>query len=137
MSVATRRAALGAILAAPLTGGAVMALPLGSPPNLGPSDLVQACDWAVGQSVYIDTVSHQEHWDDDRLDEEMDRYTEVFRRAINEPSASPAGISAKARLLLRDLKVNTTGWHPDDESTLSDDDRLVRVVLREVIKLCA
>ena len=132
MTASTRRAALGAILAAPLTGGAVMALPSGTA-----SGLAQACDWAVGQSVYIDTVSHEEHWDDDRLDQEMDRYTEVFRRAINEPSASPADIGAKARLLLRDLRVNTSGWHPDDETTLSDDDRLIRVVLREVIKLCA
>lgn len=47
MSASTRRAALGAILAAPLTGGAVMVLPSVSPPNLRPSDLARACDWAT------------------------------------------------------------------------------------------
>ena len=37
MTASTRRSALGAILAAPLTGGAVMALPFGSPQPGAPS----------------------------------------------------------------------------------------------------
>ena len=46
-----------------------------------------------------------------------------------------AELPGKARLLLHDLVENTTGHDPSDETTLNDDDRLTRVVLREVAAL--
>ena len=131
MTASTRRAALGSILAAPLTGGAIMALPSGSPPNLGPSDLVQACDWAIQHRAWINKAAPAEDWDDDRVDLECDRHEVIIVRAATEASRTPADLAAKARLLL-------------DEWTGADllkspygDDRLAATILQEVIKLCA
>jgi hypothetical protein len=102
---------------------------------LPPSDLAHACDQAVVDWIAIQPTSRAENWDDDRLDVALDAYDSVFRRAIDEPSHGIAEVQAKARLLLCDLIEHTTGHDPDDERTLTDDERLTRVVLREVIAL--
>ena len=130
MTASTRRAALGAILAAPLTGGAVMALPSGPAP-IAPSDLICACDWGVAHLAWINDTSHPlSEWPDERLHRELDRVDEVLDRIAVEPSASLNDLVAKVRLILA-----------NDGETLSmsdcSDDRAVLTVLREVIKLCA
>ncbi|MCJ2060127.1 hypothetical protein MKL09_26800 [Methylobacterium sp. J-048] len=129
MTASTRRAALGAILAAPLTGGAVMALPLGA--VAAPSDLAQACDWAIHHRAWINHGSDAEDWDDDRIGFESDRHEAVVVRAASEPSRSPADLAAKARLLLDEWA--STGLL---KSTYGDE-RLAATILQEVIKLCA
>ena len=131
MTASTRRAALGSILAAPLTSGAVMALPSGSPPPVAPSDLVRACDWAVRHRAWINTAAIAEHWDDDRLDFESDRHEAIVKRAAAEPSRGPADLAAKARLPLDEW--TSTGLL---KSTYGDE-RLAATILQEVIKLCA
>jgi hypothetical protein len=131
MAASTRRAALGAILAAPLTGGAVMALPSGSLPPAAPSDLVQACDWAIQHRGWINKSAVAEHWDDDRLDVETRRHEAIVVRAATETSRSPADLAAKARLLLDEWA--DTGLL---KSTYGDE-RLAATILQEVIKLCA
>src|SRR4051812_31575037 len=91
MTASTRRAALGAILAAPLTGGAVMALPSGTVAS--PSDLARACDWAVEHRSWLCRTSLAEDWDDDRMEVESDRHEAVVVRAATEPSKSPADLA--------------------------------------------
>ncbi|MHC2108326.1 hypothetical protein [Methylobacterium sp. CM6246] len=138
MTASTRRAALSAILAAPLTGGAVMALPSMSPPNLGRSDLAEACLWAIRHVDYINTAAIAEHWDDDRVSDEGDLSDAVIDRAIAEPSLSLSDLQAKAQLCLKDFEDHALPFRTDrDESSLDAGQRLVLAVLREVIKLCA
>ncbi|TXN00581.1 hypothetical protein FV242_21550 [Methylobacterium sp. WL64] len=99
------------------------------------SDLAQACDRAVANWITIQPTSPAENGDDEGLDVALDAYDLVFRRAIDEPSDGIAEVQAKARLLLCDLIEHTAGHDPSDERTLTDDERLTRVVLREVIAL--
>ena len=99
------------------------------------TNLAQACDQAIVDWDAIPTRSQAEDWGDEQLDEAMDAYGAVFRKAISEPSRDVCEVQAKARLLLHDLVANTTGDDPSDETTLFDDDRLTRVVLREIIGL--
>ena len=131
MTVPTRRAALGAILATPLTGGAVMALPSGPSGPVAGSDLARACDWAVQHRAWISRASDDEDWDDDRVNFESDRHEAVVVRAATEPSRSPADLAAKARLLLDEWA--STGLL---KSTYGDE-RLAATILQEVIALCA
>lgn len=131
MSAPTRRAALSVILAAPLTGGAVMALPSGSLPPVAASDLIHACDWAVQHRAWICEAALAEDWDDDRVGAECDRHEAIVVRAATEPSQSPADLAAKARLLLDEWA--STGLL----KSTSGDDRLAATILQEVIELCA
>lgn len=132
----TRRTALGAMLAAPLTGGAVMALP--SSAAAARSDLAEACLWAMRHVDYINTAAIAEHWDDDRVSEEGDLSDAVIDRAIAEPSSSLSDLQAKAQLCLKDFADHKMPVHDQkDESSLDVGERLVLTVLREVIKLCA
>ena len=133
MAASTRRAALGAILAAPFTGVAVMALPSGSPSPIAPADLAQACRWAVQHRDWIDNTACREPWTDDQLDAEIDKVDLVFTRAIEEPSRDLHDLVAKAQLALEDYERFTALAG----SKLDDGERIVHTVLREVIKLCA
>ncbi|TXM99677.1 hypothetical protein FV242_24545 [Methylobacterium sp. WL64] len=136
MKASTRRSALGAILAAPLTGGAVMALP--SVAATARSDLAEACLWAMRHVDYINTAAIAEHWDDDRVSDEGDLSDAVIDRAIAEPSRSLSDLQAKAQLCLKDFEDHALPFRTDrDESNLDAGQRLVLAVLREVIKLCA
>lgn len=94
--------------------------------------LAQACDQAVRDWHAIQPTSRAEDWGDEQLDEALDAYDVVIQRAINEPSRNVADLQAKARLLLHDLIEHTVGHDPDDEATLTVDEQLTRVVLREV-----
>lgn len=131
MTSSTRRAALGAILAAPLTGGAVMALPSGSMPAVAPSDLVHACDWAIQHRALICNAALTENWDDDRVGLESDRHEAVVVRAATEASRTLADLAAKARLLLDEWTSAGLLESP------YGDDRLAATILQEVIELCA
>lgn len=102
-----------------------------------PSELAQACDQAIVDWNAIQPASRAEDWGDEQLDETLNDYDAVFKRAIDEPSRDVADIQAKSRLLLHDLIAHTTGYDPSDETTLSVDDRLTRVVLREIAALPA
>ena len=131
MTTSTRRAALGAILTAPLTGGVVTALPFGSPRPGAPSDLARACAWGVVHLEWINDTSHPlSEWPDERLHRELDRVDEVLDRIAVEPSSSLADLVAKVQLMLA-----SDGQH----LSMSDcsDDRAMLTILREVIKLCA
>ena len=136
MTASTRRAALGAILAAPLTGGVVMALPsVAAAPR---SDLAEACVWAIRHINYINTAAVADHWDDDRISDEGDLSDAVVERAIAEPSRSLSDLQAKAQLCLTDFADHALPFKDNkDESTLDVGQQLVLTVLREVIKLCA
>ena len=131
MTASTRRAALSAILAAPLTGGAVMALP--SAAAKPQSDLAEACLWAVQHRAWIDDTAAREPWSDDRLDHEISKVDVVFTRAIEEPSVTFQDLAAKAALALEDYE-RFTATQGDDHD---DGVQIVHTVLREVIKLCA
>ncbi len=61
----------------------------------------------------------------------MARHEAVVVRAIHEPSRSRSDLAAKARLILEDV---SDGGLADSEF---NDDKLLIVVLREVIALCA
>ena len=136
MTASTRRAALGAILAAPLTGGAVMALP--SPATAIRSDLAEACLWAMRHVDYINTAAVAEEWDDERISDEGDRSDAVIDRAIAEPSRSLSDLQAKAQLCLKDFSDHALPFrNVKDESSLDVGQQLVLTVLREVIALCA
>ncbi|MCJ2068527.1 hypothetical protein MKK75_06865 [Methylobacterium sp. J-030] len=99
------------------------------------ADLAQAWDQAVIDWNGIQPKSQAENWCDEQLDEALDAYDAVFRRAIDEPSRDMAELQAKARLLLHDLIEHTTGHDPSDEATLTVDEQLTRLVLREVASL--
>jgi hypothetical protein len=116
---------------APHRGGAVMALPSNSTQPSAPSDLVQACDWAIQLRALICNAALTEHWDDDRVGVESDRHEAVVVRASTEASRTLADLAAKARLLLDEWA--STGLL---ESPYGDD-RLAATILQEVIELCA
>ncbi|SDO59797.1 hypothetical protein SAMN05216360_12927 [Methylobacterium phyllostachyos] len=104
-----------------------------APDAAQPSDLVHACNQAMVDWNTIQPRSRAEDWGDEQLDEALDAYGAVFRRAINEPARDVAELQAKARLLLHDLEAHNTTDR--EESTLTDDVRLTRVILREVAAL--
>jgi len=137
MAASTRRAALGAILAAPITGGVVMALPSGSAAVTVPTDLARACEWATAHWAGISPRCRAEDWDDDKLDAEMDLYDAVWDRALAEPSFNPADLKAKARLCLQDYLAHTFPFTDPAMNKAPDDlERMVITVLQEVIELC-
>jgi len=137
MAASTRRAALGAILSAPITGGAVMALPSGSAAVTVPTDLARACEWATAHWAGISPRCRAEDWDDDKLDAEMDLYDAVWDRALAEPSLNPADLKAKARLCLQDYLAHTFPFTDPAMNKAPDDlERMVITVLQEVIELC-
>lgn len=110
---------------------AMSALPA-PPPKPQPAPIAQACDQAVRDWNAIQPTSRSEEWGDEQLDEALDTYDAVLQRAINEPSRDVVDLQAKARLLLHDLIEHTVGHDPDDEATLTVDEQLTRVILREV-----
>ena len=96
------------------------------------SDLAQACIGLVERRTWIDQGDNARTVGDgdDAWTVELDRQSIVFRRAIEEPSVGAADLAAKARLMLDDLDR----FHPEGETT-TDDERLMRVILREVVAL--
>lgn len=130
VNTSTRRAALGAILAAPLASVPAVAS--------ASSDLARACLWAIEQTNFINTTAGAEHWDDDRLDAEIEKYDAVFSRALMQPSANMADLVAEARLCLHDFEAQNFPFHNDEDNGEPDDGvKMVLTVLREVITLCA
>lgn len=125
MTASTRRAALGAILAAPLVSVPAVAVP--------PSSLADACLWASKHRAWIDLTASDERWTDERLDAESSRVDAVITRAITEPSRTWAELAAKASLALEDYERFTA--LPGTE--LDDGERIVLTVLREAAGLCA
>ena len=124
MTASTRRAALGAILGAPL---ASVPLATAAKAQVAPSDLAQACDWAIS---HVDWVNHNdepcEAWPDDRLNGELARVDDVLDRIANEPAQGLDDLRAKARLLLMDWG-STFG-----SRTLHPGERALMTFLREV-----
>lgn len=130
MTPSTRRAALGAIIAAPLASVPAVAAPR--------SDLAEACLWAMRHVDYINTAAVAEHWDDDRIGDEGDLSDAVIDRAIAERSRSLSDLQAKAQLCLKDFSDHALPFRNNkDESGLDVGQKLVLTVLREVIALCA
>ncbi|WP_267422815.1 hypothetical protein [Methylobacterium sp. GC_Met_2] len=130
MNASTRRAALGAILAAPLASVPACAART--------SDLARSCEWAADHWLGLDARCHAEKWDDDKLDAEADLYNAVFRRALAEPSGSLADLKAKARLCLVDVEAQLFPMRNMAENDEPDEgERMVLTVLQEVIALCA
>lgn len=95
------------------------------------SDLARACEFAVEHGHWIDRTAILEHWSDDRVGEECDRCNDVFDRALAEPSQDRVDLVAKVRLCLDDRERHC----PEPECDTGE--RMVYVVLREVIALCA
>lgn len=122
MSASTRRAALGAILAAPLASVPAIA---------APSALARSCDWGVAHLAWInDPASDDRHWPDERLEGELDRVDEMMARVAGMVSANRADLAAKARFIMADI-----GEHFDGSDFAVD--RAMLSLLREVIALCA
>ncbi|GJD47175.1 hypothetical protein AFCDBAGC_5061 [Methylobacterium cerastii] len=99
-----------------------------------PSVLAQACEWAVVDRARVDRAASRDHWSDEQLDEAIERHNAVFCRAIAEPAACLKDLAAKARLALDDF--NRFVEH-EGRSPLDDGEKLMKVVLQEVIALCA
>lgn len=96
-----------------------------------PSDLAQACDWAVAHMAWINDTSEPDHkWSDERITEEVARFDAVLRRVADEPSADVAVIAAKARVLL--VEYRDAAARPANEA-----ERALLTLLQEVIALCA
>ena len=121
-SLSRRGLALG-LAALPLAGATAGAS--------APSNLAQACDWAAAHRRWLCEAACGPEFDDKRIGAEMARHEAVVVRAIHEASRSSADVAAKARLILEDV---TDGGMADSEY---NDDKLLIVVLREVIALCA
>lgn len=110
VNVSTRRAALGAILAAPLASVPVASAVIQSAP---PSDLARACDWAI---AHMDWINHNdeplEAWTDERTNAEIARFDAVVARVADEPALDMADLKAKARILLKDWAACMDGHTP-------------------------
>lgn len=127
MTASTRRAALGAILAAPLAGSAVAASPFKVGENPSPTDLARACDWAI---AHMDWINHNdeplEAWPDERTNAEIARFDAVVARVADEPSLDKADLKAKARILFKDWAACMDGHTP------ATHERALLTFLREV-----
>lgn len=131
-ALTSRRAALGAILSAPLGSVSLAAASRREPP----SDLASACEWASNQWSSLHARCRAEDWDDDRLNAESELYYAVFDRALAEPSRTLSDLKAKARLCLTDFEAQVFPWlDPAENSEPDDAERMVMTVLRELIAL--
>jgi len=120
MAASTRRAALGAILTAPLASVSAVAA--------SPSDLAAACVAAADQWVWVKDPGHpDELWPDERMDQEIDRVCAVLQRSIDEPSTCLRDLAGKARLMIAE--------HDDGDQYLGH--RALIALLREEVTLCA
>ncbi|ACB23976.1 hypothetical protein [Methylobacterium radiotolerans] len=119
MTASTRRAALGAILAAPLASvPAVASLT---------SDLAAACNEAAKRWIYVTDRRHPaELFTDEQIDVEINHCTAVLERCIQEPSQSLPELAAKARLMIAE--------HDDGDQFVGH--RALIVLLNEVVALC-
>ena len=129
MTASTRRAAIGAILAAPLASVPAVAAITAKTEIV--SDLAASCVWAEGHLRWInDPTQPLDDWPDERVDAELDRVDAVMDRAAKEPAASLPDLAAKARIVLASY---------EDHLRTSDiiADSALHTVLREVIALCA
>lgn len=120
MTASTRRAVLGAILAAPLAGGAVMVSPAKA--HLAPSDLARACDWAIANVDWVNNNGEPlEAWTDERVNTELARVDDVLDRIVDEPARDQDDLRAKARLLLKEWGSCLDGHrlHPHERALLT------------------
>lgn len=119
MTASTRRAALGAILAAPLASVPVVAAPS--------SDLAVACNAAAERYTWVkDPRQPDSLWTDELMDAEIDRFCAVVERSIREPSQGPRDLAAKARLMIAE--------HDDGDKYQGH--RALIALLNEVVALC-
>ena len=94
-----------------------------------PTDLADACLWAVRHRAWIDGELKASEWSDEKFDVESAKTNAVFTRAINEPSANLREITAKAALALEDFeRFHLPPGHDHDDGT-----RIVHTVLREIV----
>ncbi len=91
----SRRAALGAFAAvAALPAGIGLANPgAGAYPD---TDLIRACDTALGAWAETDSRAQVEDWDDDRVGVNVDIVFTATERAANLRASTQAGVRAKA-----------------------------------------
>lgn len=94
-----------------------------------PTNLAEACLWAIKHRAWIDGELKASDWSDERFDAESAKTNAVFTRAINEPSANLREITAKAALALEDFERFTL--LPGRK--LDDGTRIVHTVLREIV----
>ncbi|SDA24972.1 hypothetical protein SAMN02799622_03523 [Methylobacterium sp. UNC378MF] len=119
MTPSTRRAALGAILAAPLASVPSVAAPT--------SDLAAACNAAAKRwALVTDQSLPAEAFTDEQVDAEIDHCTAVLERCVKEPSQSAQDLAAKARLLIAE--------HDDGDEFVGH--RALIALLNEVVALC-
>lgn len=119
MTASTRRAALGAILTAPLASVPAIAAPT--------SDLAAACFAAAERWEWVkDPRQPIEAWPDERMDREIDRVCAVIERSIQEPSVSLRDLAGKARLMIAE--------HDDGDQYQGH--RALIALLRELVTLC-
>ncbi|MDV2986366.1 UNVERIFIED_CONTAM: hypothetical protein Q9R58_18770 [Methylobacteriaceae bacterium AG10] len=97
-----------------------------------PADLIEACDWAIRHSAWIDSTAGRENWDDARVKAECDKVNTVWYRARWTPSWNPNLLAAKSRLLLADLEGHFAQF-PDSEPDQRD--RLTMTILRDAIAM--
>lgn len=93
-----------------------------------PTDLADACRWALRHRAWVDRSLETTDWSDEKFDTETGKTNAVITRAINEPSAQLAEIVAKAALALDDFERFQVTPHRD----IDDGTRIVHTVLREV-----
>lgn len=122
--LSSRRGLLCGVAALPM-------LSLDAVASIVPSNLAQACAFAIAHGHWLDRLSIEESWSDERVNDEFSKCTAAFDRALAEPSQSRSDLVAKARQCLDDRER----FSPEDEADTGE--RLVFVVLREVIALCA
>ncbi len=119
MTPSTRRAALGAILAAPLASVPALAAPT--------SDLAAVCNAAAARWAWVkDPKNPEDAWPDERMDAEIDRFMIVVQRSIQEPSQGLRDLAAKARLMIAE--------HDDGDKYQGH--RALIALLNEVVALC-
>lgn len=125
---ASRRGFLYGLIAAPLASVPASASE--------PSDLARACDGAVARLRYVNENDEpDECWPDERITAENLAFDAVLDRSANEPAQSFGDLSAKARLILCELRENV-----GEGVDLNAGERALMAFLREVANggtLCA
>jgi len=96
----------------------------------GTTAMVEACNYAINHTAWMDQRVSIERWSDARFALEAGKAEAVFIRAINEPSKGLPDLLAKARLSLSDRDRFCS-----DTDELDNGERLSLVVVREVVAL--
>ncbi len=118
----------------PARAEAGIARMLSAPPHgdQPPVDFIEACDWALRHSAWINGDGRDDKWDDARLDRECDKADAVWKRAVETQAHDAAMLAAKSRLLLVDLENHFSSF-PEAEPDARD--RLTMSILRDAVAL--